>query len=122
MSGNQRRLVITNFTQGTTLGETIEVADTSRARNKGLLGRTALPSGGGLWIVPCQSVHTFWMKFPLDLVYIDRHNRVRKVRRAVPAWRISACLSAHSVLELPAGAIAHSRTTRGDLLAFVEHP
>lgn len=113
-----RRLTVTNLTHGTVLGDTVEIADSSPTRNKGLLGRTELPRGGGLWIVPCQSVHTFFMRFPLDLVYIDRHNRVKKVRRAVPAWRISACLSANSILELPAGTIDHSRTAPGHQLAL----
>ena len=117
-----RRLTIANLTRGTVLGDRIEVADTSRTRNKGLLGRTGLPQGGGLWIVPCQSVHTFFMKFPLDLVYIDRQNRVKKVRRAVPAWRLSACLSANSIVELPAGAIERSRTAPGDQLSFSDSP
>lgn len=113
-------ITILNLTQGTVLGDAIEIADTSRARNKGLLGCSGLPPGGGLWITPCQSVHTFFMKFPLDLVYIDRHKRVKKVRRNVPAWRLSACLTAHSILELPAGVIDHSRTHPGHQLSLSE--
>ena len=58
---------------------------------------------------PCESVHTFFMKFPIDLVYIDKQRKVRKVRHAVPAWRLSACLTAHSVLELPAGTVGAHR-------------
>lgn len=111
-------VTVLNLTQNTTLGDAIEIADTSRARNKGLLGRSGLPPGGGLWITPCQSVHTFFMKFPLDLVYIGRDKRVKKVRRNVPAWRVSACLTAHSILELPAGAIDQSRTLPGHQLSF----
>ena len=75
-----------------------------------------LEAGAGLWIVPCESVHTFFMKFPIDLVYLDRQRRVRKVRHAVPAWRMSACLSAHSVLELPAGTAQQTGTAVGDEL------
>ena len=75
-----------------------------------------LEAGAGLWIVPCESVHTFFMKFPIDLVYLDRQRRVRKVRHAVPAWRMSACLSAHSVLELPAGTAKQTGTAVGDEL------
>jgi uncharacterized membrane protein (UPF0127 family) len=56
------------------------------------------------------------MKFPIDLVYLDRGRKVRKVRHAVPAWRLSACLSAHSVLELPAGTAEQSGTKPGDQL------
>ena len=79
-----------------------------------------LEPGGGLWIIPCESVHTFFMQFPIDLVYMDRKNIVRKVCESVPAWRISICLSAHSILELPAGTIRDSQTQRGDTLEILE--
>jgi len=100
------------------LATRLEVADSGAKRNKGLLGRTGLAAGEGLWIVPCESVHTFFMKFPIDLVYLDRKNRVRKVCDSVPAWRLSVCLSAHSILELPAGTIRSTRTEGGDTLEF----
>jgi uncharacterized membrane protein (UPF0127 family) len=58
------------------------------------------------------------MKFPIDLVYLDKRLTVRKVRHAVPAWRLSACLTAHSVLELPAGMAQQTRTAVGDVLAM----
>jgi uncharacterized protein len=92
------------------------VADTSAKRRTGLLKHTRLSPGEGLWIVPCESVHTFFMKFPIDLVYLDRTRKVRKVRQRVPAWRMSACLFAHSVLELPAGIIEQTGTAVGDEL------
>jgi uncharacterized membrane protein (UPF0127 family) len=58
------------------------------------------------------------MQFPIDLVYLDRKNRVRKIRGNVPPWRLSACLSAHSIIELPAGAIRNTQTHVGDTLEF----
>jgi uncharacterized membrane protein (UPF0127 family) len=100
------------------LGQTVDVADTSTKRRVGLLKHERLDSGTGLWIVPCESVHTFFMKFPIDLVYLDRKRKVRKVRNAVPPWRLSACLLAHSVLELPAGTASESGTQVGDELAI----
>lgn len=112
------RLKVTNATRGTVLATRLEVADTGAKRNKGLLGRKGLEEGGGLWIVPCESVHTFFMQFPIDLVYLDRRLRVRKVRHSVGAWRLSACLSAHSILELPAGAARAALTEVGDMLEF----
>jgi uncharacterized protein len=105
-----------NQTRSTVLGRAIEVADTSAKRRTGLLKHKKLEAGQGLWIVPCESVHTFFMKFAIDLVYVDRQNRVRKVRHAVPPWRMSACLAAHSILELPAGTAAETGTERGDEL------
>jgi hypothetical protein len=112
------RMQVSNVTRQTVLGTQVEVADSGPARSKGLLGRQGLEPGGGLWIVPCESVHTFAMKFPLDLVYLDRNLRIRKVKSGVPPWRLSACLSAHSVLELSAGTISHSQTKAGDKLEF----
>ena len=107
-----------NQTRNTILGEAVEVADTSEKRRVGLLKHTRLEPGSGLWIVPCESVHTFFMKFPIDLVYLDKKRKVRKVRHAVPAWRLSACLTAHSILELPAGAAEASGTMPGDQLSI----
>lgn len=112
------RLQISNLTQNTTLATHAEVADQAASRNKGLLGRTGLNSGEGLWIVPCESVHTFFMKFPIDLVYIDRNKKVKKVRSSVRPWRLSACFSAHSIIELPAGVIHDTQTGPGDQLEF----
>jgi uncharacterized membrane protein (UPF0127 family) len=112
------RLQILNLTRHTLLATSLEVADTGEKRNKGLLGRKGLPTGGGLWIIPCESVHTFFMKFPIDLIYLDRKKQIKKLRSAVPAWRMSICLSAHSILELPAGTIRNTQTDYGDTLEF----
>jgi hypothetical protein len=113
-----KRLQVTNRTRQTVLATRMEVAATASRRNKGLLGRERLDRGEGLWISPCESVHTFFMRFPIDLIYLDRQYRIRKLCSSVPAWRLSACLSAHSVLELPAGTINETGTQRGDFLEF----
>jgi uncharacterized protein len=118
MATSNQRLKISNLNRNTTLADRAEVADHAASRNKGLLGRTGLGSGEGLWIVPCESVHTFFMKFPIDLVYIDRNKKVKKVRSSVGPWRLSACLSAHSIIELPAGVIHATQTGPGDQLEF----
>jgi uncharacterized membrane protein (UPF0127 family) len=109
---------VRNETRNTILATAADVADTSAKRRVGLLKKEKLEPGEGLWITPCESVHTFFMRFAIDLVYLDRKKRVRKVRHAVPPWRISSCLAAHSVLELPAGAAAESGTQPGDRLVF----
>jgi len=113
------QLKVSNITRGTVLATRLEVADSGHTRNKGLLGRKGLDEGEGLWIVPCESVHTFFMQFPIDLVYLDRKNKVKKVRHSVAPWRLSACLSAHSILELPAGTIRSTLTQRGDTLELL---
>jgi uncharacterized protein len=109
---------ITNQTRDTVLATAADAADTSAKRRTGLLKHQSLEPGAGLWISPCESVHTFFMKFAIDLVYLDKQKKVRKVRHAVPPWRLSACLMAHSVLELPAGVAASTGTRAGDQLVF----
>ena len=109
---------ILNLTREVVLAHRVEVADHGAARRKGLLGRNSLPPGEGLWIVPCESVHTFGMKFPIDLVYLDRNKKVKKIRNGVPPWRLSACLSAHSVIELASGTVEITQTKPGDKLEF----
>jgi len=111
---------VRNQTRNTVLANAAEVADTSAKRRIGLLKHERLDPGEGLWITPCESVHTFFMKFPIDLVYLDRHLKVRKVRSRVRPWRLSSCLLAHSVLELPAGTVKQSGTQAGDELTFDE--
>lgn len=112
------RWKISNLTRQTILAERVEVADHGAKRRKGLLGRSGLGPGEGLWIVPCEAVHTFGMRFPIDLVYVDRDKRVKKVRSNVTPWRMSACLSAHSVVELAAGTVRETQTQAGDKLEF----
>ena len=115
-AGPQGPLLVTNVTRGTVLATRLEAAHTGPTRRKGLLGRDGLAHGEGLWIAPCESVHTFFMRFPIDLVYLDREHRIKKARSAVGPWRLSACLSADSILELPAGTIRETQTERGDTL------
>lgn len=115
-----RTLKILNRTRDTVLATEAAVADTSRTRNIGLLRHKSLPDGQGMWIVPCEGVHTFFMKFPIDVIYLDRNKRVVKVRPNLVPWRISLCLRAHSVLELPAGKAGATATERGDQLEFLD--
>jgi uncharacterized membrane protein (UPF0127 family) len=111
-----------NRSRNTVLATHMEVADSAAKRNKGLLGRKCLAPGEGMWIRPCEAVHTFWMQFPIDLIYLDRKNQIRKLVSAVPPWRLSGCLRAHSVLELPSGTIRETQTQPGDTLEFLPVP
>lgn len=115
-----RFLRVTNTTRETVLAERAGAATNSRERRTGLLKHTSLPEGEGLWIAPCEAVHTFGMKFAIDLVFIDRKHRVVKVRESVPRRRIAVALTADSVIELPAGTIARTGTRKGDQLQFEE--
>lgn len=114
------KIAVRNLTRNTVLAESAEVADTSAKRRTGLLRHDHLDPGDGLWIVPCESVHSLFMKFAIDLVYLDRNKKVRKVRHRMVPWRLSACLAAHSILELPAGMVEATGTREGDQLAIEE--
>jgi uncharacterized membrane protein (UPF0127 family) len=98
------------------LGDKVNVARTSTERKVGLLKHNTLEQGHGLWIVPCEGIHTFFMKFAIDVIYLDRKKRVRKTVRQLRAWRLSICLRAHSVLEFPVGTIDRTATEKGDQL------
>jgi hypothetical protein len=113
------RIQFINRTRGTVLAKFAEVAGTSARRTRGLLGRDGLAQDEGLWIVPCESVHTFGMRFAIDLVYLDREHRIRKIRHNVGPWRMSICLRAHSVIELAAGTVVQTHSRVGDQLELL---
>ncbi len=95
------------------------MADTGPARQKGLLARTGLNRGEGLWIVPCEAIHMFFMRFAIDAVFIDRNRRVVKAVRWLRPWRIAMSWKARSVIELPAGTIEATGTAPGDELEVI---
>ena len=80
------------------------------------MGVTEFDEADGLWIVPCEAIHTFGMKMPIDSIFLDKHLRVKKLRSALRPGRMAICFSADSVLELPAGTIVKSGTAVGDQL------
>src|SRR5919198_5466211 len=88
---------------GTVVCERCLLAETPLARMRGLLGRSGLPSGEGLLLRPAASIHTAFMRFAIDVVFLDRANQVLKVASSLEPWRTTACRGARAVLELPAG-------------------
>jgi uncharacterized membrane protein (UPF0127 family) len=105
-----------NATRGTTLARVIEPAFDSRSRRRGLLGRDCLPPDVALVIAPSNAVHTFGMRFPLDLVFATRDGSVLKIRSALGPRRIAFALKAFAVIELAGGELARSGTAPGDRL------
>ena len=91
--------------QGQPLINQVVRTDSAWERLRGLLGRPQLQSGNGLWITPCNSVHCFFMGYPIDLVYLDQQQTIIKTVAEVKPWGVSACLKAKSVIELTAGTI-----------------
>jgi len=104
---------------GDTVVERLHVASTARERMRGLLGRTSLAEGEGMWFPRCRLIHTFGMRFPIDLVYMDEGRVVRKVVEKLRPGRLSACLGADSVIELNAGAVKAAGLCRGTKLKIV---
>jgi uncharacterized membrane protein (UPF0127 family) len=92
------------------------VADRPLARMRGLLGRSGLAPDEGLLLRPTGSVHTAFMRFPIDVVLLDRELRVLRVVPALPPWRAAAARRARAALELPAGAAARARIAPGERL------
>ena len=96
--------------------ESCAVADTPLTRLKGLLGRKELAAGEGLLLRPAASVHTFFMRFPIDVVFLDRELRVLRVAANLRPWRAAARRGARAVLELPAGESERRDIRPGDQL------
>jgi len=100
---------------GEELSSDVEVADKIFRRVKGLLGRNKFRKGESLWIKPCNSIHTFGMRFPIDVLFMDRENIVVSVSAGLTPYRLSRLFfRAASVLELPAGTLAATDTRVGD--------
>lgn len=106
---------VTNKTKNTVLAKEAEVADTFPKRLKGLLGRSGLNIGQGFIIIPCSSIHTFFMKFPIDAIFLDKNNRVVALAESLsPSRLFGSWLKGRLVIELSAGTITKTQTTKGD--------
>ena len=106
---------------GNVVCERCLLAETPLARLRGLLGRSDLPAGEGLLLRPAGSIHTAFMRFPIDAVFLDRADRVLKVAHELPPWRMAGCRGARAVLELPAGEAAKQGLRAGVSLTQVWH-
>jgi len=108
------RLVIART--GAALADTIEIAGDSGARRRGLLGRDGLATGTALVIAPCSAVHTFGMRFPIDVIFAARDGRVMKIVRDMPARRMAAAWGAFAAIEMAAGEAARRDVAVGDIV------
>jgi uncharacterized protein len=104
---------------GRVVCEELLLADGPLSRMRGLLGRRALPSGEGLLLRPAASIHTAFMRFAIDAVFLDRDLRVLKVEPRIRPWRTAGCRGARAVLELSAGESERRGVRPGDRLVAV---
>lgn len=98
-----------NLTKNAVLATNVEKADDFISRGVGLLGRSGLDAGHALWLVPGKSIHTWFMRFAIDVLFLDKTLSVVKVMEDMRPWRVSPWVGeAHSVLELQGGALRGS--------------
>jgi uncharacterized membrane protein (UPF0127 family) len=109
-------LVLTNIRNGRVVADTLLRAFDSASRRRGLLKRDFLPEGSALVIAPTNAIHTFFMRFAIDVAFVARDGRVLKVRRAMPPWRMAAAWGGFAVVELAPGALDRAGVEPGDRL------
>jgi len=121
----QPTIQITNQTRDRMLAARGELALSFWARGLGLMGRASLPDSYALIILPESSIHTFFMRVPIDVLFVDRSDKVIGLREAMPPSRPFAGVApwrGRYVIELPAGVIAATGTALGDQLVLEPHP
>jgi len=99
----------------------VRMADNYFSRLMGLMGKPGLSPQQGLWILPCCDIHSFFMRFEFDAIFVNKQHQVLHLVERMKPWRISKFVKGgHAVLELPAGAIAESGTQVGDVIELRE--
>jgi len=100
------------------LADSLLSAFDSKTRRSGLLGYDSLPDNHAMVIAPTNAVHTWFMRFSIDLAFVDKAGRVVKTYHSVKPWRVAGALRAYAVVELAAGSLARNDTVPGDVLAI----
>jgi len=115
-------VAVRNLSRETNVAGQVKVARSMVARGRGLMFTAPLAPDAGLLIDPCGSIHMFFMRFALDVLYVDQFNRVVRAQRAIKPWSVGPLYtsSAKYVIELPVGTIERSRTEPGDQLEITQ--
>jgi uncharacterized membrane protein (UPF0127 family) len=109
-----------NLTRNRILAEFLAIADTFWSSLLGLMGKPDLPQGSGLLLIPCQSVHTMGMRFPIDVIFMDKRGMIIHLVENMKPWRVSKhFLKSRCVLELSAGTISATGTMLGDIVEII---
>jgi uncharacterized protein len=103
---------------GAVVCERCEVPESAFGRARGLLGRDGLEPGGGMLIDRAGSVHMFFMRFPIDVVFLDRNRKVVRIVHGLRPWRVAGARKAVATLELPVGAVGEAGLEEGDVLVL----
>jgi uncharacterized membrane protein (UPF0127 family) len=106
--------VLVHARTGEAVATNLEIARSLWKRTKGLLGRSGLPLGGGMRFEGTNSIHMLFMRFPIDVLYLDRQERAVKLVHRLGPWRFSVARRAHVTIELPAGTLARHGVQVGD--------
>ena len=114
--------LIIDVARGSVVCDHCTIADAVTTRTRGLLGRDSLPGGQGLLLRPAHSIHTAFMRFPIDVAFLDRELAVIKLVSDLAPWRTARACGADAVLELAAGEIAERSLTLGDQLTVLAEP
>ena len=112
-------MIIENIKNNEILASDARIAASFMDRLKGLLGTKKLDQGQGLIIRPCNSIHTIGMKYSIDIIFLDKQNKVVKIVMDMHSGRVSICNSASYVVELPSGVASSTNTTVGDLISIL---
>lgn len=110
---------LVNRRTGHPIATAVELAESRRSRRRGLLGRDSLDPSAALVLTPCCSIHTAFMRFAIDAVFVDRDGRVLKIVKALPPWRAAWAARAHAVVELTGGRLRDDELLVGDSVYLV---
>jgi uncharacterized membrane protein (UPF0127 family) len=114
--------MLVNARTETPLARRVELAMTSTERRRGLLGREAMALGSALVITRCNAVHTFWMRFPIDVAFVDSTGQVKKIVEDLGPWRMAGALFASTAIEFPAGTLKGGALCVGDRVYLTAEP
>lgn len=111
---------IFNKTKGVCIVENAQVARTFLQKLVGLMFRDSIAKDEALIFHNVNSIHMFFMRFPIDVVYLDKDNKALKIKHSLKPWRMSSCMRAKATIELPSRKAQETATEIGDILEFIE--
>ena len=114
------RLALMSSDAAVPLASRVEIAVSRRARRRGLLGRMRLDANAALILVPCAAIHTMFMRFPIDVIFVNREGRAVRIVSRMRPWRIAFCMAARGVIELAAGTVERRDIRVGDIVRLVQ--